>query len=416
MDFLSPPVSSFPNDVKKKLLHVGNEEHHHHHHLNAREEEKGRRRRTDDDDDTITTTTVTNNDDAEKVVMKMMKKALVLISEKMCDDTKGGGQSDAVARLGTYLSVGKNSNIAMKGGSKVQFLLSKMQPTRERRWIPSAKNLLRLKCLNDEGKEIEKESDTEDTILYLEWKSAFYEQLWMEERTLREKMSSSSSSSSKSSSSFVVGGSKRSDDKSLSSPDGPLLREGYARTPSTAGKTSEKTMNSLDGELEECDYREWNRITRSPVLKNTRACAATHSNRSSVDDGNLVLPISNLLETLVLEEKEEGEEEEEGLREEGVITPRPTNDKNNLGDEDDDENFQFTFRTPEQSNKNKKDPQHLTPPGAPLRVRNSFRRVEEEGGGGGGGGVGRAQFGTWNADFCTNFECGEEQAPRRSLF
>jgi hypothetical protein len=41
---------------------------------------------------------------------------------------------------------------------------------------------------------------------------------------------------------------------------------------------------------------------------------------------------------------------------------------------------------------------------------------EEGGGGGGGGGVGRAQFGTWNADFCTNFECGEEQAPRRSLF
>ena len=410
MDFLSPPfMSSFPN--AKKLLRVGNdeEEQRHHHHLNAREEEKRRRQRTGDD----TTTTVANNEDAEKSVMKMIKKALVLISEKMCDDTKGG-ESDAVARLGAYLSEGKNSNVAMKGGSKVQFLLSKMQPTRERRWIPSAKNLLRLKCLN-EGKEIEKESDTEDTILYLEWKSAFYEQLWMEERTLREKMSSSSSSSSKSSSSFVVGGSKRSDDKSLSSPDGPLLREGYARTPSTAGKTSEKTMNSLDGELEECDYREWNRITRSPVLKNTRACAATHSNRSSVDDGNLVLPISNLLETLVLEEKEEGEEEEEGLREEGVITPRPTNDKNNLGDEDDDENFQFTFRTPEQSNKNKKDPQHLTPPGAPLRVRNSFRRVEEEGGGGGGG-VGRAQFGTWNADFCTNFECGEEQAPRRSLF
>jgi len=405
-------MSSFPNNVK--LLHVGNEEHHHYH---AREEEKRRRRRTDDDTTTITITANDDDDDAEKVVMKMIKKALVLISEKMCDDKKGG-QSDAVARLGAYLSVGKNSNIVMKGGSKVQFLLSKMQPTRERRWIPSAKNLLRLKCLNEE-KEIEKESDNkEDTILYLEWKSAFYEQLWMEERTLREKMSSSSSSSSKSSSSFVVGGSKRSDEKSLSSPDGPLLREGYARTPSTAGKTSEKTMNSVDGELEECDYREWNRITRSPVLKNTRARAATHSNRSSVDDGNLVLPISNLLETLVLEEKEEGEEEEEELREEGVITPRPTNDKNNLGDEDDDENFQFTFRTPEQSNKNKKDPQHLTPPGAPLRVRNSFRRVEEEeeGGGGGGGGAGRAQFGTWNADFCTNFECGEEQAPRRSLF
>ena len=411
MDFLSPPMSSFPNNVK--LLHVGNEEHHHYH---AREEEKRRRRRTDDDTTTITITANDDDDDAEKVVMKMIKKALVLISEKMCDDNKGG-QSDAVARLGVYLSVGKNSNIVMKGGSKLQFLLSKMQPTRERRWIPSAKNLLRLKCLNEE-KEIEKESDKEDTILYLEWKSAFYEQLWMEERTLREKMSSSSSSSSKSSSSFVVGGSKRSDEKSLSSPDGPLLREGYARTPSTAGKTSEKTMNSVDEELEECDYREWNRITRSPVLKNTRACAATHSNRSSVDDGNLVLPISNFLETLVLEEKEEGEEEEEGLGEEGVITPRPTNDKNNLGDEDDDENFQFTFRTPEQSNKNKKDPQHLTPPGAPLRVRNSFRRVEEEEeeGGGGGGGAGRAQFGTWNADFCTNFECGEEQAPRRSLF
>lgn len=198
MDFLSPPkMSSFPN--AKKLLRVGNdEEEQRHHHHRAREEEKRRRQRTGDD----TTTTVANNDDAEKSVMKMIKKALVLISEKMCDDTKGG-ESDAVARLGAYLSEGKNSNVAMKGGSKVQFLLSKMQPTRERRWIPSAKNLLRLKCLNDEGKEIEKESDTEDTILYLEWKSAFYEQLWMEERTLREKMSSSSSSSSKSSSSSL---------------------------------------------------------------------------------------------------------------------------------------------------------------------------------------------------------------------
>tara|TARA_B110000459_G_scaffold188649_1_gene222019 strand:- start:2739 stop:3275 length:537 start_codon:yes stop_codon:yes gene_type:complete len=177
MDFLSPPkMSSFPN--AKKLLRVGNDEEQHHHHHRAREEEKRRRQRTGDD----TTTTVANNDDAEKSVMKMIKKALVLISEKMCDDTKGG-ESDAVARLGAYLSEGKNSNVAMKGGSKVQFLLSKMQPTRERRWIPSAKNLLRLKCLNDEGKEIEKESDTEDTILYLEWKSAFYEQLWMEERT-----------------------------------------------------------------------------------------------------------------------------------------------------------------------------------------------------------------------------------------
>ena len=115
-------MSSFPN--AKKLLRVGNDEEQHHHHHRAREEEKRRRQRTGDD----TTTTLTNNDDAEKSAMKMIKKALVLISEKMCDDTKGG-ESDAVARLGAYLSEGKNSNVAMKGGSKVQFLLSKMQPT-----------------------------------------------------------------------------------------------------------------------------------------------------------------------------------------------------------------------------------------------------------------------------------------------
>jgi homospermidine synthase len=116
MDFLSPPkMSSFPN--AKKLLRVGNdEEEQHHHHHRAREEEKRRRQRTGDD----TTTTVTKNDDAEKSVMKMIKKALVLISEKMCDDTKGG-ESDAVARLGAYLSEGKNSNVAMKGGSKFNF-------------------------------------------------------------------------------------------------------------------------------------------------------------------------------------------------------------------------------------------------------------------------------------------------------
>ena len=108
-------MSSFPN--AKKLLRVGNdEEEQRHHHHRAREEEKRRRQRTGDD----TTTTVTKNEDAEKSVMKMIKKALVLISEKMCDDTKGG-ESDAVARLGAYLSEGKNSNVAMKGGSKVQF-------------------------------------------------------------------------------------------------------------------------------------------------------------------------------------------------------------------------------------------------------------------------------------------------------
>jgi hypothetical protein len=238
-------------------------------------------------------------------------------------------------------------------------------------------------------------------MLFLEWQSAFYERLWMEERSknARETLSTTSSKSDEKRSVVVV----------ATSPDGPLLREGYARTPSTAGKTS-ATMSSVEEEEEEeedkCDYREWNAITRSPILK---IQAATRSNRNSEDSSHLALPISNLLQTLILEE-EEGEEGEE--REEGVVTPRPTIiDKNNFGDE----NFQFAFRTPEQSSKNKKDPQCLTPPGAPLRVRNSFRRVSEE--------KNVARFGAWNRNRGgrTSLEEDEEdeeeeQAPRRSLF
>jgi hypothetical protein len=169
-------------------------------------------------------------------------------------------------------------------------------------------------------------------------------------------------------------------------------------------------MSSVEEEEEEeedkCDYREWNAITRSPILK--IQAAAARSNRNSEDNSHLALPISNLLQTLILEEEGEGEEE----REEGVVTPRPTIvDKNNFGDE----NVQFAFRTPEQSSKNKKDPQCLTPPGAPLRVRNSFRRVSEE--------KSVARFGAWTRNrggrppSLEEEEDEEEQAAtRRSLF
>jgi hypothetical protein len=331
----------------------------------------------------------------EKMLLSMMKRALMVIS-KTFGEGEEEEEREAVSRLGAF--VRRNSNgVAL--GFKVSFLLEKTTPSgggEKRRRIPSAKNLLRLKCLEDA------ETAEGAKMLFLEWQSAFYERLWMEERSknARETLSTTSSKSDEKRSVVVV----------ATSPDGPLLREGYARTPSTAGKTS-ATMSSVEEEEEEedkCDYREWNAITRSPILK---IQAATRSNRNSEDSSHLALPISNLLQTLILEEGEgEGEGGEE--REEGVVTPRPTIiDKNNFGDE----NFQFAFRTPEQSSKNKKDPQCLTPPGAPLRVRNSFRRVSEE--------KNVARFGAWNRNRGgrTSLEEDEEdeeeeQAPRRSLF
>ena len=223
------------------------------------------------------------------------------------------------------------------------------------------------------------------------------------------------------------------------SPDGPLsMGDEYARTPSTAGKTSASSVDDEEDDGEDntarsgskCDYRDWNAITRSPILKNTMNTPqqrAAHSNRSGVDDGNLTLPVTNLLRTLVLKEEEEGEEEEEEEKEEkdkeeefregGAITPRPI-DKNNL---DDDENVQFEFRTPDQASKSKKDPQHLTPPGAPLRVRNDFRRVDEMHReahfGGWKTNERRAASGTVFEDLLKDAEDDEgDQAPRRSLF
>ena len=93
-------------------------------------------------------------------------------------------------------------------------------------------------------------------------------------------------------------------------------------------------------------------------------------------------------------------------------------DKNNL---DDDENVQFEFRTPDQASKSKKDPQHLTPPGAPLRVRNDFRRVDEMHReahfGGWKTNERRAASGTVFEDLLKDAEDDEgDQAPRRSLF
>ena len=338
-------------------------------------------------------------EDEEKMVLSMMKRALMVISETF----RGGEREEeeereAVSRLGEFVKRRHSKGVSL--GFKVSFLLDKTQETLRRR-IPSAKNLLRLKCLEeDAGETLSSEEGTK--MLFLEWQSAFYERLWMEERSKNAKRETSSSS--KSDERSVVG--------VATSPDGPLLREGYARTPSTAGKTS-ATMSSVEEEEEEeeeeedkCDYREWNAITRSPILK--IQAAAARSNRNSEDNSHLALPISNLLQTLILEEEGEGEEE----REEGVVTPRPTIvDKNNFGDE----NVQFAFRTPEQSSKNKKDPQCLTPPGAPLRVRNSFRRVSEE--------KSVARFGAWTRNSggrppsLEEEEDEEEQAAtRRSLF
>ena len=338
-------------------------------------------------------------EDEEKMLLSMMKRALMVISEtfKGGEEREEEEEREAVSRLGEFVKRRHSKGASL--GFKVSFLLDKTQETRRR--IPSAKNLLRLKCLED----AETLSSSEGTkMLFLEWQSAFYERLWMEERSKNAKRETSSSS--KSDERSVVG--------VATSPDGPLLREGYARTPSTAGKTS-ATMSSVEEEEEEeeeeedkCDYREWNAITRSPILK--IQAAAARSNRNSEDSSHLALPVSNLLQTLILKEEGEGEGEEE--REEGVVTPRPTIiDKNNFGDE----NVQFAFRTPEQSSKNKKDPQCLTPPGAPLRVRNSFRRVSEE--------KSVARFGAWTRNrggrppSLEEEEDEEEQAAtRRSLF
>ena len=353
--------------------------------------------------DAITTTSSSSSKeeeeqqkDEEKMLLSMMRRALMVISETFKGEEE---EREAVSRLGEFV---KRRHSKGKLGFKVSFLLDKTQETLRRR-IPSAKNLLRLKCLEEDAETSSSEEGTK--MLFLEWQSAFYERLWMEERSKNAKRETSSSSS-KSDERSVVG--------VATSPDGPLLREGYARTPSTAGKTS-ATMSSVEEEEEEeeeeedkCDYREWNAITRSPILK--IQAAAARSNRNSEDSSHLALPISNLLQTLILEEEGEGEGEEE--REEGVVTPRPTIvDKNNFGDE----NVQFAFRTPEQSSKNKKDPQCLTPPGAPLRVRNSFRRVSEE--------KSVARFGAWTRNrggrppSLEEEEDEEEQAAtRRSLF
>ena len=271
----------------------------------------------------------------------------------------------------------------------------------------------------------EEERKRREELYFMEWRSVFYEQLWMEERKLREEkiVLAKKATTSLMSSSAVL------------SPDGPLsMGDEYARTPSTAGKTSASSVDDEEDDGEDntarsgskCDYRDWNAITRSPILKNTMNTPqqrAAHSNRSGVDDGNLTLPVTNLLRTLVLKEEEEDKEEkeekdkEEEFREGGAITPRPI-DKNNL---DDDENVQFEFRTPDQASKSKKDPQHLTPPGAPLRVRNDFRRVDEMHReahfGGWKTNERRAASGTVFEDLLKDAEDDEgDQAPRRSLF
>ena len=400
----------------------------------------------DDDDFDATTTTITREQLPPRLV-RLVKRALLLVASAKCTD--GETESKSIRRLGEFIREkrGKEKEEDKEEEDKVlSFLETQMT---KRRGTPTAKSLLRLTCIQKEEEEEEEEerrtaatttshSSTgkkeeerkrREELYFMEWRSVFYEQLWMEERKLREEkiVLAKKATTSLMSSSAVL------------SPDGPLsMGDEYARTPSTAGKTSASSVDDEEDDGEDnnassgskCDYRDWNAITRSPILKNTMNTPqqrAAHSNRSGVDDGNLTLPVTNLLRTLVLKEEEEDKEEdkedkeekdkEEELREGGAITPRPI-DKNNL---DDDENVQFEFRTPDQASKSKKDPQHLTPPGAPLRVRNDFRRVDEMHReahfGGWKTNERRAASGTVFEDLLKDAEDDEgDQAPRRSLF
>jgi len=397
----------------------------------------------DDDDFDATTTTIAREQLPPRLV-RLVKRALLLVASHACNN--GETESKSIRRLGEFISTKRGKEEEEEEEDKVlSFLETQMT---KRRGTPTAKSLLRLTCIQKEEEEEEEEerrtaatmtshSSTgkkeeerkrREELYFMEWRSAFYEQLWMEERKLREEkiVLAKKATTSLMSSSAVL------------SPDGPLsMGDEYARTPSTAGKTSASSVDDEEDDGEDnnarsgskCDYRDWNAITRSPILKNTMNTPqqrAAHSNRSGVDDGNLTLPVTNLLRTLVLKEEEEEEEEEEEkeekdkeeeLREGGAITPRPI-DKNNL---DDDENVQFEFRTPDQASKSKKDPQHLTPPGAPLRVRNDFRRVDEMHReahfGGWKTNERRAASGTVFEDLLKDAEDDEgDQAPRRSLF
>tara|TARA_A100001037_G_scaffold247825_1_gene229896 strand:+ start:89 stop:1324 length:1236 start_codon:yes stop_codon:yes gene_type:complete len=394
------------------------------------------------DNDDATTTTTTTSEQLPPRLVRLVKRALLLVASAKCN---GETESKSIRRLGEFIREKRGKEKEDKEEDKVlSFLETQMT---KRRGTPTAKSLLRLTCIQKEeeeeedeerrtaatttshsstaGKKEEERKRRED-LYFMEWRSAFYEQLWMEERKLREEkiVLAKKATTSLMSSSAVL------------SPDGPLsMGDEYARTPSTAGKTSASSVDDEEDDGEDntarsgskCDYRDWNAITRSPILKNTMNTPqqrAAHSNRSGVDDGNLTLPVTNLLRTLVLKEEEEDKEEdkedkdkEEELREGGAITPRPI-DKNNL---DDDENVQFEFRTPDQASKSKKDPQHLTPPGAPLRVRNDFRRVDEMHReahfGGWKTNERRAASGTVFEDLLKDAEDDEgDQAPRRSLF
>ena len=394
-----------------------------------------------------TTTTIAREQKLPPRLVRLVKRALLLVASAKCN---GETESKSIRRLGEFLREkrGKEKEEDKEEEDKVlSFLETQMT---KRRGTPTAKSLLRLTCIQKEEEEEEEEEERRtaatttshsstgkkeeerkrrEELYFMEWRSVFYEQLWMEERKLREEkiVLAKKATTSLMSSSAVL------------SPDGPLsMGDEYARTPSTAGKTSASSVDDEEDDGEDntarsgskCDYRDWNAITRSPILKNTMNTPqqrAAHSNRSGVDDGNLTLPVTNLLRTLVLKEEEEGEEEEEEEKEEkdkeeefregGAITPRPI-DKNNL---DDDENVQFEFRTPDQASKSKKDPQHLTPPGAPLRVRNDFRRVDEMHReahfGGWKTNERRAASGTVFEDLLKDAEDDEgDQAPRRSLF
>ena len=395
-----------------------------------------------------TTTTIAREQKLPPRLVRLVKRALLLVASAKCN---GETESKSIRRLGEFIREkrGKEKEEDKEEEDKVlSFLETQMT---KRRGAPTAKSLLRLTCIQKEEEEEEEEErrtaaaattttttsrstgkkeeerKRREELYFMEWRSVFYEQLWMEERKLREEkiVLAKKATTSLMSSSAVL------------SPDGPLsMGDEYARTPSTAGKTSASSVDDEEDDGEDntarsgskCDYRDWNAITRSPILKNTMNTPqqrAAHSNRSGVDDGNLTLPVTNLLRTLVLKEEEEEEEEEEKeekdkeeeFREGGAITPRPI-DKNNL---DDDENVQFEFRTPDQASKSKKDPQHLTPPGAPLRVRNDFRRVDEMHReahfGGWKTNERRAASGTVFEDLLKDAEDDEgDQAPRRSLF
>ena len=226
-----------------------------------------------------TTTTIAREQLPPRLV-RLVKRALLLVASAKCN---GETESKSIRRLGEFIREKRGKEKEDKEEDKVlSFLETQMT---KRRGTPTAKSLLRLTCIQKEEEEEEdeerrtaatttshsstagkkEERKRREELYFMEWRSAFYEQLWMEERKLREEkiVLAKKATTSLMSSSAVL------------SPDGPLSMMGdeYARTPSTAGKTSASSVDDEEDDGEDntarsgskCDYRDWNAITRSPI-------------------------------------------------------------------------------------------------------------------------------------------------------